>query len=256
MDAVKACALDPLPFVLKFDEAARARGFVAEPLGQIAGVPLTAYTKHSTDTRPRIYVSSGIHGDEPAAPLALLSMLENEVFDGRANWFLCPLLNPTGFVRATRENETGIDLNRDYRDLVSPEIIAHVQWLSRQPPFDLSLCLHEDWETQGFYLYELNPDARPTLAETMVSAAGLHGAIETSELIDGRPSCAPGIIRPESDPLLRDKWPEAIYLLQNHGRLGYTLETPSTTPMLQRIAMHGAAVRAGLDRFFVSRSCP
>ena len=252
MNAVKACALDPLPWIEAFDTVARSQGFRAEPLVTIAGVPLSAYTKRTSGPRPRIYLSSGIHGDEPAAPPALLSLMEAGVFDDRANWFLCPLLNPTGFRLGTRENAEAIDLNRDYRDTHSSEIAAHIRWLRRQPNFDLTFCLHEDWETQGFYLYELNPDARPTLADAMITAARLHGPIETAALIDGRESAAHGIIRPDIDPILREQWPEAIYLGQHHCRLGYTLETPSVAPLAQRVATHAAAVQAALAAYFLT----
>jgi len=253
MNAVKACALDPMPFVKAFDLAARARGFRAEPLATVAGIPLSAYTHRASGPRPRIYLSSGVHGDEPAAPAALLHLLETGVFDDRAHWFLCPLLNPTGFQLGTRENAAGVDLNRDYREPISDEITAHIRWLDRQPNFDLTFCLHEDWETKGFYLYELNPDARPSLADTMIAAARREGEIETAPLIDGRESTAHGIIRPDIDPLLREQWPEAIYLRQHHCRLGYTLETPSVAPLTQRISIQAAAVRAALAEFLLTR---
>jgi hypothetical protein len=251
MVAVKASALDPLDFAQRFASAARNHGFRAEPLTEVSGVPLVAYTKHTPGPRPHIYVSSGIHGDEPATPDSLLHMLEAGLFDTRATWFLCPLLNPSGYLRGTRENDAGIDLNRDYLDLRSHEISAHVGWLRRQPRFDLAFCLHEDWEARGFYLYELNPEARPTLADVMINVARLHGSIESTAIIDGRPSHAPGIIRPENDPLLREQWPEAIYLLKHHCSLVYTLETPSVTPRAQRIATHTAAVRAALDTLLI-----
>ena len=163
--------------------------------------------------------------------------------------WLCPCLNPTGFPLNRRENVDGVDLNRDYLHLQSDEVRAHTAWLKTLPRFDVALCLHEDWESHGFYLYELNPDRRPTLADAMITAAQHHGPIETADMIDGRAAAAPGIIRPESDPLLRDLWPEAIYLLRHHCRLGYTLETPSCAPLDQRIATHAAAVRAALAMF-------
>lgn len=246
MVAVKASAFDPLDFAQRFASAATARGFRAEPLVEVAGVPLVAYTKRTPGPRPRIYVSSGIHGDEPATPESLLHMLESELFDVRATWFLCPLLNPTGYLRGTRETDVGIDLNRDYLDLRSVEIAAHVRWLQRQPRFDVAFCLHEDWETQGFYLYELNPDAQPSPADAMIVAASQHGPIESAATIDGYASLLPGIIRPEADPLLRELWPEAIYLLRHHSSLVYTLETASVLPITQRITTHTAALRAAL----------
>jgi murein peptide amidase A len=253
MDAVKACSLDPLPFARLFAEAGQRHGFREEPLAIIDGVPLGAYTRRTPGRRPKIYVSSGVHGDEPAPPWAVLRMMESGLFDDRAHWFVCPLLNPSGYRLGTRENGQGIDLNRDYRDTESPEIRAHVGWLQHQPGFDLSLCLHEDWETTGFYLYELNTGNTPTLADAIIEAARTQGPIESATWIDGRESCAPGIIRPDADPLLRDRWPEAIYLRQHHGHLGYTLETPSTAPLEIRVAIHHAAVAAAVDQFFLNR---
>lgn len=251
---VKASALDPADFARRFAEAARRQGFRAEPLAEIAGVPLTAYTKRTPGPRPRLYLAAGIHGDEPAPPLALLHLLESGAFDARATWFVCPLLNPAGFMRGTRENADGVDLNRDYKDLRTAEIAAHVRWLERQPAFDAAFCLHEDWEAAGFYLYELNPDGRPTLADTLLAAARRHGPVETAAIIDGREIHEPGIIRPTVDPLLRETWPEALYLSAHHTRLGYTLETASALPLEQRITTQVAAVTAALDALTTTRA--
>jgi len=246
--AVKAAPLDPLALVSRFDAAASAAGFRMEQYGAIDGCPLPTFTKRTPGPRPRIYLSAGMHGDEPAAPLALREMLSAGLFDARASWFLCPLLNPTGHARGTRENAAGHDLNRDYQDLRQPETRAHVAWLERQPRFDLTLCLHEDWESRGFYLYELNPANRPSLAPEMINAAAQVCAIEDAAVIDGRESAAPGIIRPVSDPLLRANWPEAIYLRNHHTTLSYTLESPSMLPLAQRVRVLRLAVAAALTR--------
>ena len=225
--ASPALPLDPSEFTHQFADAARQAKFKEEIIGEIHGQPLVAYTKRTTGPRPRVYLSAGIHGDEPAPPQALLRLVQSGFFDHRCQWFICPLLNPTGFVRCSRENQSGVDLNRDYKSPHSLEIQAHVRWLQRQPLFDLKLCLHEDWEARGFYLYELNPGNQPSLASRLITAAKCHGPIDTSAIIDGRESAEPGIIRPVSDPLLRETWPEAIYLRHFHGPLNYTLETAS-----------------------------
>lgn len=244
-----ALPLDPADFSPRFATAAKVAGFRAEPYGEIHGHPLIAYTKRTPGPRPRVYLSAGIHGDEPAPPQALLRLLEAGFFDDRGTWFLCPLLNPTGFISRTRENHAKVDLNRDYKGPQSPEIGAHVRWLQRQPNFDLIICLHEDWEATGFYLYELNPLNQPTLAHVMIEAARLHGPVETATVIDGREAAEPGIIRPVSDPLLRETWPEAIYLRHHHGLLDYTIETPSGQPLQQRIVTQCAVIQAALGEF-------
>lgn len=248
MSAVKAAPFDPVAIAARFEASARAAGFRIEYYHEIEGFPQLALTKRTPGARPRIYLSSGMHGDEPAPPLTLLALLESGFFDDRATWFLCPLLNPTGLARGTRENAAGLDLNRDFLDLRAAETRAHVAWLQRQPPFDLTLCVHEDWESTGYYLYELNPDQRPTLADAILAAVRACCPIDEASVIDGRPTAATGIIRPVDDPLLRETWPEAIYLRAHHTTLSYTLESPSAFPLAQRITAHRAAIATAINQ--------
>jgi hypothetical protein len=247
--------LDPARYLADVTDAAKAAGFSVHRFAEIAGHPMIALTWRTRGPRPRIYVSAGIHGDEPAGPLTVLHLLRTGVFDERAVWFVCPLLNPLGFTRRTRENADGIDLNRDYRSLRSAEIQAHARWLGRQPNFDLTLCVHEDWEAQGYYLYELNPSGRRSLAPEMIAAVSSVCPLETARIIDGREVDEPAIIRPSADPLTRELWPESIYLHAHHTRLGYTLESPSTAPIERRVAAHTEAVVTAIGRMAeVSRS--
>lgn len=256
MSAVKTspAPLDPSAFAARFSTAARAAGFREERFGARDGCPLVAYTRRAPGRHPRIYLSAGIHGDEPAGPLALLELLTTGAFDHRATWFLVPLLNPTGFTLRTRENAEAIDLNRDYRHPRTTEIVAHVAWLRRQPPFDLTLCLHEDWEATGYYLYELAAPGQASLAPAFLTAAAAHLPIDPAAVIDGRPVTIPGLIHPQDDPLLRETWPEAISLRAHHTPACYTLETPSTAPLATRVSTHVAAVTTALDAFQLRRA--
>lgn len=242
-----AAVLNPVEFAAQIESSARAAGFRVERFGEMAGCPLLALTKRTAGPRPRIYLSAGIHGDEPAPPLALLELIEGGVFDQRAGWFLCPLLNPVGFVRRTRENADGIDLNRDYKALRSLEIQAHARWLQRQPNFELAICLHEDWESHGFYLYEVKAAAGESLARRMLDAVARVCPLESATIIDGREIAEPAIIRPVGDPNLRETWPETIYLRAHHTQHGYTIETPSSLPLAVRIAAQSAAVNAAIE---------
>jgi hypothetical protein len=145
-----------------------------------------------------------------------------------------------------RENAQGIDLNRDYRDTKSDEIRGHIEWLKRKPHFDVTLCLHEDWEAKGFYLYEQNPDEQPSFAKKIISKVAGVCPIDRNPMIGGWPA-ENGIIRPEQDPFSRPQWPEALYLITNKTRLSYTLESPSSLPLQTRIAALTTAVRAVLE---------
>lgn len=194
---------------------------------------------------PRTYISTGVHGDEPAGPLAVLRLLEADHWPGTAEVFLLPCLNPSGFAANRRENQEGVDLNRDYRHFATSEVRAHVAWLEQQRPFDLCLCLHEDWESHGFYVYELNPEHRPSLAEQIVASVAEVCPIDRSEIIEGR-AARGGIIRPNLDPNSRPQWPEAFWLIQNKTRLSYTLEAPSDFPLATRVNALVAGVNAAL----------
>lgn len=209
-------------------------------------VDFIAYRRLAGTAEKRFYLSTGIHGDEPAGPLAVLQLLREDYWPTDAAIWLCPCLNVTGFPLNRRENFSGVDLNRDYRHLLTEETRAHVKWLKEQPNFDVALCLHEDWEAQGFYLYELNPDKRESLAETIISRVSEVCPIDSSPEIEGWPA-KNGIISPTLDPESRPQWPEALYLINNKTRLSYTLEAPSDFPLKNRVSALVQAVRAVLE---------
>ena len=192
-----------------------------------------------------IYISAGIHGDEPAGPLAIRRLLEAGLLPPDSDYTIFPCLNPDGFALHQRENRDGRDLNREYLDPQAGEVQAHISWLESRSIFDLCLCLHEDWEAHGFYVYELNPDDRPSLAKGMIEAVSHVCPIDRSEVIEGRPAHE-GIIRPTVDPRARPQWPESFYLLTHKTRLSYTLEAPSDFSLSTRVDSLVAAVRAAL----------
>ena len=226
---------------------ALASGWEAETFFSTDQIGLRGYRRNSPEAQKNLYLSTGIHGDEPAGPLAILQLLAENRWP-EANLWLVPCVNPAGFRLNTRENAAGVDLNRDYRHRTAPEVRAHVAWLERQPDFDLTLILHEDWESNGFYVYELNPGQQRSLAEDMVEAVRQLCPIETADLVDNW-ECRAGIIRPQVDPTDRPQWAEAVYLIANKSRLSYTLETPSDFPLELRVRAQVTASRAALRIF-------
>jgi murein peptide amidase A len=228
------------------EQAAVRFGWRQEPLAVSQTLRLLTLQRRPPSPRQRIYLSTGIHGDEPAGPRAIQQLMQEDRWPEGFGFWVCPCLNPEGFRWNRRQNESGADLNRDYRHLRTPAIRAHAAWLERQPAFDLSLCLHEDWESQGFYLYELNPDHRPSLAERIIERVAQVCPIDRSPVIEGREARG-GIIRPNLDPASRPEWPEAFYLIQHKTRLSFTLEAPSDWPLPTRVAALVAGVRAALE---------
>jgi protein MpaA len=232
----------------EIETAAQSHGWHSELFYKIGDLKLFALSlprRSAGRTGLRIYISAGIHGDEPAGPLAALRLIQENQWPPDAELWLLPCLNPEGFILNTRENAGGIDLNRDYRNTKAAETEAHIAWLERQPQFDLYLCMHEDWESHGFYLYEQNPDNRPSLAEKMIAAVGKVCPIDRSENIEDRPA-QNGIIRPNISPPERPAWPEALYLISHKSRQGYTLEAPSDFPLPVRVGALVVAVKTAL----------
>jgi predicted deacylase len=193
----------------------------------------------------KVYLSAGIHGNEPAGPLATLDLLQRNQWPADAEIWICPCLNPAGFRLNTRGNAAGVDLNRDYRQPTSAEAKAHIALLEQLPDFDLAICLHEDWEARGFYLYELNATGRVSFAESIIEAVSHSCPIDPSSQIDGLPADG-GIIRPEMDPRRRPEWPEAFYLFVNKTRLSLTVESPSDFELTVRVRALTAATLAAL----------
>ena len=227
--------------------AAQTHGWASETFHAQGGFEWFALHRPSlvTHRSSLVYISAGIHGDEPAAPLAALKLIQENRWPENAEIFLLPCLNPAGFALNQRGNADGIDLNRDYRNPKAAETRAHIAWLERQPPFDLYLCLHEDWESHGFYLYEQNPDEKVSLAEKIIEAVQKVCPIDLSENIEGR-AAQGGIVRPNVSPQERPDWPEALYLISHKARQGYTLEAPSDFPLAVRVNALVAAVQAAL----------
>ena len=227
-------------------DAAQRAGWQSDPISNTPELPLQAWRRNRASGSRRIYISTGIHGDEPAGPLAVLQLLRENLWSDDAELWLCPCLNPTGFPLNRRENAQGIDLNRQYLHAETPETRAHIAWLQRQPDFHLALCLHEDWEAHGFYLYELNPDKRPSQARKALQEVSALCPIDLSPVIEGRPADG-GLIHPNIDPLSRPLWPEAFWLLQHRTRHSLTLEAPSDFPLPTRVQALVTATRTLLE---------
>lgn len=226
--------------------ATLARGLGFAPAAT-EGAPFHAW--HLPGPGRRVYLSAGIHGDEPAGPLAILRLLrEGDLFTTGHDWTICPALNPHGLRAGTRENILGIDLNRDYQRRASAEAATHAAWLLGRPPPELFLSLHEDWETTGFYFYEINLHAdQPERARAILAAASATLPIEAGPEIDGHAVREDGWIHHAAEADLPDDWPEAIFLAKNGCPLSFTFETPSTAATLDaRVEALTAAVHAAL----------
>ena len=163
---MKGKEIQILDYIESIKEYGLKEGFDVQTYGLCDELPLLALTRKAQAKKaPYIYLCAGIHGDEPAGPLALLELLKEGTLSPMANWVLCPAMNPVGLKHGSRFSHCGQDLNRDYRHGVAYETQQHTQWLQQNnTSFDLHISLHEDWEALGFYIYELRPKNFPDLS--------------------------------------------------------------------------------------------
>ena len=240
---------DPTAYVCNIEETARAENWTIRYLSPCASSkrPWLHRPSQKGSKAPRVYLSSGIHGDEISGPLALLEMLRQPDFFANHETTIFPILNPDGLARRTRENGDGIDLNRDYREPKSAEIASHITTLQTLGSFDAAMFLHEDFEGIGAYLYELNESLSSTLGGDIMAAMGRHVPIDLRPEIE-EVTAANGIIQRRDIVLKhgpieeRPDWPEAIYLGIHHTKVSYTTETPMPFPLEQRVKAQIAAV--------------
>ena len=217
-------------------------------LGEPGGEALEVWEKEGwSPTAKRILVSSGVHGDEPAGCLGMLEWLRTEWLPEAFAWTLLPAANPSGLRLGTRHNAAGVDLNRDFRRVRTEEVRllrAHLAGLAGG--IHLHLSLHEDWETSGFYCYQINTSGHPACARTVLQAAGDEMPLEQSLWVDGHRLSEPGLIHHEAIPDEPEGWPEAIWVARTFAALSFTFETPSTHHLEARVRTHAAALRAAV----------
>lgn len=198
-----------------------------------------------------IYISAGIHGDEPAGAEALILWAEQNV-KRLAQWplLIFPCLNPWGLTNNSRVDQDGRDLNRHFHSDELP-LIRAVKDHTEPHRFALALTLHEDFDGQGLYLYEVERTT-PYWGEDLLNIARPIIPVEGRVLIDGRRAGA-GIVRRKVTlkKFAAMGLPEAVWLHLNHSARTFTIETPSEFALDRRVQTHLAIINECVRRVFL-----
>jgi len=203
------------------------------------GYPLVFIESDDRDSeKPSLYLSAGIHGDEPAPVEALIGWAEQNKALLRAwNLLIFPCLNPWGLERNIRFDAKGRDLNRCYNSRKLPRITAQLA-LMKGRRFDIAACLHEDYDARGFYLYEIAA-TRPHLGEEICGELSRITPADNRSKIDGH-AARGGLIRRRISPDMLSGHPEAFRLHFYYAARTFTLETPSEDSLDERVKLHRA----------------
>ena len=237
-------AHDAAALLERWRKAARQAGWSVTEIEGPGVFPVLALRTPVSD-QGGLYLSAGMHGDEPAAPWALLEWFET---NGRRlsgkPLALFPCLNPGGLSLNTRADPYGEDLNRQFHRSDHPLVSAWRTWLGPQQ-FRLALCLHEDYDGQGVYCYELYHPSQPALADRLLVACESIIPRDPRSRIEGRKAVR-AVVRRTHPPTDLPGFPEAIAL--HLGIAGHilTFESPSEFSFYQRVRAQRAFVAAAV----------
>lgn len=226
---------------------ARECGLRQHLLAEMAGekIPWLESAAARRQDTPAIYLSTGVHGDEPGAAWGLLHWArENTAWLREHPVILLPCLNPRGLAANTRLDHRGLDLNRRFH-LDDDDLSGPWQRLIRSRPWQLALCLHEDYDAQGIYVYELGTHPGIRSHALLENAARILPA-DPRPRIDGSRAQA-GVIRRRRLPLHLPGLPEAVVLHQLGCPFTLTFETPSEFALDDRVLAHAAFLTAALQ---------
>ena len=227
--------------VARWRLVARVAGLRLRKIGEADGFPLFAMGSPAEAVSGGIYLSAGIHGDEPAATEGLLKWAECNA--GRLRQIpvmIFPCLNPWGLTQNRRTNAAGVDVNRVFHDRENCTVAA-VRAAVGERKFCGALMLHEDFDAEGVYLYELKN--REPWGERVIRAAERFIPRDGRARIEKRRARG-GIISPRFQARIFEKMgiPEAIWHYLRGCRRSMTFETPSELALEHRVAAQVAAV--------------
>jgi hypothetical protein len=241
---------DYLHLIERWESLAPRHDLLLRPFARLGEHPHYVVTNRRAPVRqeqPAVYLSAGIHGDEPAGCEALLRWIETcpqQLEQVRLTIFPC--LNPWGLIHNTRTNREKLDLNRSFHLKSHPLIQPWRQYIGARE-YDLALCLHEDYDAQGLYLYEVTADGTRGLGPELIQGVKDLMPPDPREEIEGREARG-GIIRPKHLPeRMKQSMPEALYLRLNGARYTYTTETPSEYGLNERVTVQSRLIELGID---------
>ena len=227
--------------IRRWRKVARVAGLELTAFSQAGGYELFVLTSRNPAPQHGVYLSAGIHGDEPAGTEGLIQWAETNLpLLRRLPCVIFPCLNPWGLVHNSRTDEHCQDLNR----LFQHEEVPFIQALKahiKPYHFALSLTLHEDYDGQGLYIYEI--ERRPPFwGEELLEFARPLIPIEGRTTIDGRRATKAGLLRRrikiKSFPMI----PEAVFLHLHHSQRTFTIETPSEFALDRRVQVQAALI--------------
>ncbi len=230
--------------VARWRAVARTAGLRLRLLAKDDGFDIFYLETPALAGKAGIYLSTGIHGDEPAAPEALLQWAEkNATKLAKIPALIFPCLNPWGLRNNVRTDSRGRDLNRLFH-LDTHPVVAAVRKVTKPHQFRVALAMHEDYDAQGVYLYEV-ARGRNNFGDSLLRSAEKFLPRDPRRTIDIS-IAKKGLIRKRVTPddFADMGYPEAIWLHFFHAEKTFTFETPSEAALEIRVRAQMAVLSA------------
>lgn len=204
-------------------------------LCRVNGFPVVWLESHrAAQGESANYVSAGVHGDEPGATLGLLSWADaRRRVLAEGSWILFPCLNPCGLMCNERKDHRGLDLNRRFQ-LEDDPICGPWRRVMMGRRLRFGICLHEDYDGQGCYIYELRKRGDGWGKALLDHCTSLRMPRDSRTRIDGR-RAQDGVIQRRYPPRDLPGLPEAIVLYEMGCPISLTFESPSEFSLDDRV---------------------
>jgi hypothetical protein len=223
--------------------------FSVEEIGTLEDYLIFLVRTKPAKGKTEVLLTAGIHGDEPAGPEAVMAAMESgflKKWAGKFNFTIIPCINPTGYDLGTRENENGVDINRSFDNAKVYESSSVKKFLTGKR-FDLFIEFHEDWEYDGYYLYELAKDGKKfgkkIIEKLKKGKFPIHnGVADGRDTVNGIVETGKSMPPPEIAAKVM-----ALYVSARHADHIITSETPSKLNIESRIKMHLTVLETALE---------
>jgi hypothetical protein len=254
------CLHNPGHALAEFLNLCKTIGLKPSLLNGEQGLPSLLFATHGTPSRDSRLILGGLHGDEPAGVLGILLFLRRIASAGNLHSYppfaILPLVSPTAFGLARRTNAWNENANRGYfpatkqgnEEAQRPSregytILEHFETVVRHAPAG-TLALHEDIDTQEFYLYAYEENDVPTEATLRIRDKGRDrfGTVTCDPHFPEGPVNG-GIIHNDIGSGALD---EVLFLAGS--KMVVVSETPGKRPLEERTELNADLVTTFLER--------
>lgn len=206
--------------------------------------------------RKKVLVAAGIHGDEKAAPEALVRFIEDPKTPRFLRGFsltLLPLLNPIGFAKNIRKNGS-IDLNRHFgcRKHHAENSLVEGYLYSRN--YGLMISLHEDVDKDSFYMYETGSFDARKLGKIIVDDAIFMEMLKKKGIRINAEKSMYGMLNRggiKIVPHQKGRNLERYLWSKNIAKRVVCIESPGKIDFEKRVGIHSLALKHFLKGFLV-----